>query len=59
MNDSIMELGGYRNMILEERIQMCLDEVSRGETSVCLKSDDLTESEVEYVMREVQRRSGG
>lgn len=55
-NDSFMSFMGYRNMVVEDKIEECLAAARRGETSVSIDRGDLTDAEVEYVQKEVQRR---
>jgi hypothetical protein len=55
-NDSFMNFMGYRNMVVEDKIEECLAAARRGETSVSIDRGDLTDAEVAYVQREVQRR---
>ncbi len=55
-NDSFMSFMGYRNMVVEDKIKECLAAARRGETSVSIDRGDLTDAEVAYVQREVQRR---
>lgn len=51
-----MSFMGYRNMVVEDKIEECLAAARRGETSVSIDRGDLTDAEVAYVQREVQRR---
>ena len=55
-NDSFMSFMGYRNMVVEDKIEECLAAARRGETSVSIDRGDLTDAEVAYVQKEVQRR---
>lgn len=55
-NDSFMSFMGYRNMVVEDKIEECLAAARRGETSVSIDRGDLTDTEVAYLQREVQRR---
>ena len=55
-NDSFMSFMGYRNMVVEDKIEECLTAARRGETSVSIDRGNLTDAEVAYVQREVQRR---
>ena len=55
-NDSFMSFMGYRNMVVEDKIEDCLAAARRGETSVSIDRGDLTDAEVVYVQKEVQRR---
>ena len=53
-----MSFMGYRNMVVEEKIEECLAAARRGETSYDLDRGDLTDDELEYLQHEVQRRLG-
>ncbi|MBQ6332246.1 MAG: hypothetical protein IJI34_05680 [Clostridia bacterium] len=55
-NYSFMNFMGYRNMVVEDKIEECLAAARRGETSVSIDRGDLTDAEVAYVQKEVQRR---
>ncbi len=55
-DDGFMEFMGYRNMVIEDKIEECLSAVRRGETEISIDCGDLTDDEVEYLQREVQRR---
>ena len=55
-NDSFMSFMGYRNMVVEDKIEECLAAARRGETSISIDRGDLTDTEVAYLQREVQRR---
>ena len=55
-NDDFMNFMGYRNMVVEEKIEECLSAARRGETSASIERDDLTDDEVAYLQQEVQRR---
>ena len=44
--------------MIEEKIEECLSAARRGETSVSIERDDLTDDEVAYLQKEVQRRLG-
>ena len=57
-NDDFMNYMGYRNMAVEEKIEECLSAARRGETSVSIDRDDLTDDEVLYLQKEVRRRLG-
>lgn len=54
--DDFMEFIGYRNMVVENMIEECLDAVRRGETEISIDRGDLTDDEVKYLEREVKRR---
>ena len=55
-NDDFMDYMGYRNMVVEDKIDECLAAARRGETSITIGRGDLTDDEAEYLQREVQRR---
>ncbi len=55
-NDEFMEFMGYRNTVIEDKIEEALSAARRGETSISLDRDDLTDDEMEYIRREVMRR---
>jgi hypothetical protein len=55
-NDSFMSFMGYRNMVVKDKIEECLAAARRGESSVSIDRGDLTDAEVAYVQKEVQRR---
>ena len=57
-SDDFMYYMGYRNMIVEEKIEECLSAARRGETSASIERDDLADDEVAYLQKEVQRRLG-
>ena len=44
-----MDYMGYRNVILEEKIEECLSAVGHGETEITLDSGDLTDEEIDYI----------
>ena len=46
----------FRNMVVEEKIEECLSAARRGETPVSIDKGDLTDDEVRYLQKEVQRR---
>ena len=55
-NDDFMNFMGYRNMVVEEKIEECLSAARRGETSVSIDRGDLTDDEVKYLQKEMTRR---
>ena len=55
-NDDFMNFMGYRNMVVADKIEECLCAARRGETSISIDSGDLTDSEIEYLEKEVRRR---
>lgn len=59
MIDDFMDFIGFRNMLVEAKIDECLDEARYGETDITVDRGDLTDDEVRYVQREVKRRLEG
>ncbi len=59
-NDSFMDFMGYRNTVIEDKIDECISAIiaSDGE-EVFVDSGDLTEYEMQYVKKEVERRLNG
>ena len=55
-NDDFMNFMGYRNMVVEEKIEECLSAARRGETAVSIDRGDLTDSELEYLYQELDKR---
>ena len=55
-SNDFMEYAGYRNMVIQEKIEECLDRVRAGERNFEIDGGDLTESEIKQVQREVERR---
>lgn len=55
-DDGFMEFMGYRNMVVEDKIEECLSQVRMGETEISIDRGDLTNDEAEYVESEVKRR---
>ena len=56
MMDDFMSFMGYRNMVVEDKIEACLDAARDGKTEITIDRGDLTDDEVEYLEREVKRR---
>lgn len=54
--DNFMEFMGYRNMVIEDKIQECLEAARSGETEITIDRGDLTDSETDYIKKEVARR---
>ncbi len=55
-NDDFMNFMGYRNMVVEDKIEECLSAARHGDTEISIDRGDLTNSEVDYLQREVERR---
>lgn len=51
-----MDFMGYRNMVLEDRVQECMDAIERGETSIQVDCTDMTSEEQERFQEELRRR---
>lgn len=47
---------GYRNALLEAKLEECLSAIQRGETEIRIDRGDLTDSEVEYLQEKIRRR---
>ena len=56
--DDFMDFMGYRNMVVEEKVEECLSAARCGELSITIDRGDLTDDEVRYIQREVQRKLG-
>lgn len=54
--DDFMNYIGWRNMMIEERIEEFLAAARCGESKICIDCEDLTDDEIEYLQRELQRR---
>jgi hypothetical protein len=57
-NDSIMNYAGYRYTVIESKIEECLSAIRKGADSVTIDRGDLTDDEVRYLEKEVQKRAG-
>lgn len=55
-NNNFMDFMGYRNMVVEDKIEECLSAARRGETEIVIDQGDLIKAEVEYLQRELRRR---
>lgn len=55
-DNEFKDLMGYRYTVVENKVEECLSAAKRGETSVTIDADDLTDSEVEYLKKELERR---
>ena len=55
-HDEFMDFMGYRNMLVEEKIEECMKQVRRGQTEICVDRGDLTDAEVREVERAVKNR---
>jgi hypothetical protein len=47
---------GYRNTVVEEKIEECLSEIRSGKTEISVDRGDLTDSELEYLYQELDKR---
>lgn len=54
--NDFMNYMGYRNSVIEDKIEECLDAARRGETQTTIDRGDLSNDEVDYLQREVERR---
>ena len=54
--EEFMDFIGYRNMLVNEKVEECLAAARRGEESISLECDGLTDSEIEQLRKEVERR---
>ncbi len=55
-NDEFMEYAGFRNMLVEEKIEECLEAARQGETSFSIDVEGLSDAEISYLQDEVRRR---
>lgn len=53
---SFVDYMGYRNMIIEAKIEECLRQMHAGEREIIIDPEDLTSDELAYLEREVNRR---
>lgn len=56
--NGFMDYMSYRNTVVEDKIEECLSEVRSGASHISIDRGDLTDDEVEYLKREVEKRSG-
>lgn len=56
MDNEFMDYMGYRHMVIEDKIQECMQAAKRGETQIDIERGDLTDTEAEYLRKEVLRR---
>ena len=54
--DDFMDYMGYRNTVVEEKIEECLSEIRSGKTEISVDRGDLTDSELEYLYHELDKR---
>ena len=54
--DEFMDFMGYRNMLVEEKIEECMKQVRQGQTEISVDRGDLTDAEVREVERAVKNR---
>lgn len=54
--DDFMDYMGYRNTVVEEKIEECLSEIRSGKTEISVDRGDLTDSELEYLYQEIDKR---
>ena len=51
-----MDIIGYRYVILENKIQECLQRIMDGDTEFEVDAGDFTDSEILYVKNEIEKR---
>lgn len=51
-----MDYMGFREMVVQEKVEEALAAVKRGETSINIDRGDLSDDEVQYFYQEVRRR---
>ena len=56
-NNEFMEFIGYRNMVIEKKIEECLTAARRCKTEISIDCGDLTDDEAEYLQKEVKNLS--
>lgn len=56
-NNGFMEFMGYRNMVIEKKIEECVSAAKMGKTEICIDRGDLTDDEAEYLQKEVKNLS--
>lgn len=54
--DDFMDYMGYRNTVVEEKIVECLSEIRSGKTEISVDRGDLTDSELEHLYQELDKR---
>ena len=54
--DGFMNYMGYRNSVIENKIDECLAQIRNGKTDITISRGDLTDSELEYLKSELERR---
>lgn len=57
-NNGLSSFMLLRHLAVENKIEECLSALKEGETRISIDRGDLTNDEVEYVKREVERRLG-
>ena len=55
-NGNIVEYMGYRHMVMEEIIERGLKAAENGEEVLSVDRGDLTDEEIEYIQKELERR---
>lgn len=55
-NNDFMNYAGYRYTVTEDKVEQCLAAARRGEKSISIDADDLTDDEEDYIQNEVRRR---
>ena len=54
--DDFMNYMGYRNSVVENKIDECLTQIRNGKTDITITRGDMTDSELEYLQSELERR---
>ena len=54
--DELASFMGYRYSVIEGEIEKCVEAYERGESQVTLDVGGLTDSEINYIYQEVERR---
>ena len=57
-NDEFMDFMGYRESLIEEKVEECLDAARHGATSITVDQGELMDDEFERVEDEVRKRLG-
>lgn len=56
--NDFMEYMGYRQMVVQGKISECVDAIRNGADHITLDRGDLTDSELEYLKKEIEERTG-
>ena len=55
--NDFMNYMGFRNMVVEEKIEECLDQIRSGSDHIKIDRGDLTDDEVKQLEKEVIKRA--